>query len=92
MASGDGSPQRREDDLFLKGSPKGFRPGGAESTLLEPGAMIQIPPQIQIWMMVEAVDFRRGIDGLPRVCRGLGSGLAILRGLRSGLAILHFLN
>ena len=31
--------------------------------------MIQIPPQIQIWMMVEAVDFRRGIDGLARVCR-----------------------
>ncbi len=31
--------------------------------------MIQITPQIQIWMMVEAVDFRRGIDGLARVCR-----------------------
>ena len=26
--------------------------------------MIQIPPQVRIWMMVEAVDFRRGIDGL----------------------------
>ena len=31
--------------------------------------MIQITPQIRIWMMVEAVDFRRGIDGLARVCR-----------------------
>ena len=31
--------------------------------------MIQIMPQIQIWMMVEAVDFRRGIDGLARACR-----------------------
>jgi transposase len=31
--------------------------------------MIQIPPQIRIWVMVEAVDFRQGIDGLARVCR-----------------------
>lgn len=31
--------------------------------------MIQITPQVRIWMMVEAVDFRRGIDGLARVCR-----------------------
>jgi transposase len=31
--------------------------------------MIQITPQMQIWMMVEAVDFRRGIDGLARACR-----------------------
>jgi len=26
--------------------------------------MIQIAPQMQIWLAVEAVDFRRGIDGL----------------------------
>jgi len=31
--------------------------------------MIQITPQMQIWLAVEAVDFRRGIDGLGRVCR-----------------------
>ena len=31
--------------------------------------MIQITPQMEIWMAVEAVDFRRGIDGLSRVCR-----------------------
>lgn len=31
--------------------------------------MIQVIPQMQIWMAVEAVDFRRGIDGLARVCR-----------------------
>jgi transposase len=31
--------------------------------------MIQITPQIRIWVMIEAVDFRRGIDGLARVCR-----------------------
>jgi transposase len=31
--------------------------------------MIQVTPQMEIWMAVEAVDFRRGIDGLSRVCR-----------------------
>lgn len=31
--------------------------------------MIQIAPQMEIWLAVEAVDFRRGIDGLARVCR-----------------------
>lgn len=31
--------------------------------------MIQVTPQMQIWMAVEAVDFRRGIDGLAKVCR-----------------------
>ena len=31
--------------------------------------MIQIIPQMRIWMAVEAVDFRRGIDGLAGVCR-----------------------
>ena len=31
--------------------------------------MIQITPQMEIWLAVEAVDFRRSIDGLARVCR-----------------------
>ncbi len=31
--------------------------------------MIQVTPQMEIWMAVEAVDFRRGIDGLARVCQ-----------------------
>ena len=31
--------------------------------------MIQITPQMRIWLAVEAADFRRGIDGLARVCR-----------------------
>ena len=31
--------------------------------------MIQVIPQMRIWMAVEAVDFRRGIDGLGRVCQ-----------------------
>ena len=31
--------------------------------------MIQVTSQMEIWMAVEAVDFRRGIDGLARLCR-----------------------
>ncbi len=31
--------------------------------------MIQVMPQIRILLAVESVDFRRGIDGLGRVCR-----------------------
>jgi transposase len=31
--------------------------------------MIQITPQMKILLAVEAVDFRRGIDGLARQCR-----------------------
>ena len=36
--------------------------------------MIQITPQMRILVAVEAVDFRKGIDGLARVCR---EGLAV---------------
>ena len=31
--------------------------------------MIQITPQMRIWLAVEPVDFRRGIDGLAALCR-----------------------
>jgi transposase len=31
--------------------------------------MIQITPQMRILLAVEAVDFRKGIDGLARTCR-----------------------
>ena len=31
--------------------------------------MIQITPQMRILLAVEPVDFRRGIDGLSRLCR-----------------------
>ena len=31
--------------------------------------MIQIVPQMRILVAVEAVDFRKGIDGLARVCQ-----------------------
>jgi len=31
--------------------------------------MIQVTPQMRVLVAVEAVDFRRGIDGLAQVCR-----------------------
>ncbi len=31
--------------------------------------MIQITPQMRVLVAIEPVDFRRGIDGLARVCR-----------------------
>lgn len=31
--------------------------------------MIQLTPQMRIWVAVEPVDFRRGIDGLAALCR-----------------------
>ena len=31
--------------------------------------MIQITPQMRILLSVKAVDFRKGIDGLARICR-----------------------
>ena len=31
--------------------------------------MIQITPQMRVLVAVEPADFRRGIDGLARVCR-----------------------
>lgn len=31
--------------------------------------MIQVTPQMRIWLAVEPVDFRKGIDGLAQVCR-----------------------
>lgn len=31
--------------------------------------MIQLTPHMRLWVAVEPVDFRRGIDGLARACR-----------------------
>ena len=33
--------------------------------------MIQITPQMRIFVVVEATDFRKGIDGLCRICRSV---------------------
>ena len=35
--------------------------------------MIQITPQMRIWLAVEPVDFRKGIDGLAQLCRQTAS-------------------
>jgi hypothetical protein len=32
-------------------------------------AVIQLTPQMRILLAVEPVDFRKGIDGLARLCR-----------------------
>lgn len=31
--------------------------------------MIQLTPQMRIWLAVEPVEFRKGIEGLAQVCR-----------------------
>ena len=33
--------------------------------------MIQITPQMRVLVAIDPVDFRRGIDGLSQLCRGL---------------------
>jgi transposase len=32
--------------------------------------MIQVAPQMRIFLAVEPADFRKGIDGLAQICRG----------------------
>ena len=50
--------------------------------------MIQITPQMRILVAVAAVDFRKGIDGLARVCREVlaadpfGGGVFVFRSRR----------
>jgi transposase len=39
--------------------------------VLEQGEMIQVTPQMRILLAVEPVDFRKGIDGLARICRNI---------------------
>ena len=54
--------------------------------------MIQITPQMRVLVAVEPVDFRRGIDGIGRVCRDLlsvdpFSGAAYVFRNRRGTAV-----
>jgi transposase len=50
--------------------------------------MIQIAPQMRIFVAVEAVDFRKGIDGLVGLCKGalqmdpFSGGLFVFRNRR----------
>ena len=45
------------------------RPRDADAGGVGPRPMIQLTPQMRILVGVEAVDFRKGIDGLARACR-----------------------
>ncbi|MHB1773985.1 MAG: IS66 family insertion sequence element accessory protein TnpB [Acidimicrobiales bacterium] len=54
--------------------------------------MIQITPQMRVLVAIEAVDGRRGIDGLGQVCRSVllanpGDGTLFVFRTRSGKAI-----
>ena len=54
--------------------------------------MIQVTPQMRIFLAVEPADFRKGIDGLARVCREVlhrdpFSGWVFVFRSRSGKAI-----
>jgi transposase len=51
-------------------SPGEYGSAGPEPELLECGVMIQLTAQTRILIAQEAVDFRKGIDGLARVCQG----------------------
>lgn len=51
--------------------------------------MIQITPQMRVLVAIEAVDGRRGIDGLGQVCRSVlsanpGDGTLFVFRTRSG--------
>jgi transposase len=43
--------------------------GGAGKSVFGVGSMIAITPQMRILIAVEPADFRKGIDGLARLCR-----------------------
>ena len=54
--------------------------------------MIQVTPQMRVLVAVEPVDFRRGIDGMARVCREMlsadpFSGTAYVFRNRRGTAV-----
>ena len=50
--------------------------------------MIQITPQMRIVVAVEAVDFRKGIDGLARLCRD-GFAATTVRSLHWRIAVMN---
>jgi transposase len=68
MRRGIGECARQEDaDPSARSGGAGY--GVVEPDLLEFAIVIQIAPQMRILVAVEAIDLRRGIDGLARVCK-----------------------
>ena len=68
MRGGIGECARQEDadsSAWSWGAGRGL----VEPHLLEFASVIQIAPQMRILVAVEAIDLRRGIDGLARVCK-----------------------
>ena len=60
--------------------------------------MIQIAPQMRIFLLVEAVDFRKGIDGLSALCRRIhqadpfsGYVFVFINRRRTAIRILRYL-
>ena len=47
----------------------GVVPGNVESGVVGVGVLIQITPQLRILVAIDAVDGRKGIDSLSRLCR-----------------------
>ena len=62
--------------------PPGDRPAGPRGPqphALARCAMIQVTPQLRILVAVDPTDFRKGIDGLARVCQDGARGRPLLR-------------
>ena len=56
------------DDAPATARQRAGRPAGPVPSVLE-HMMIQITPHMRIWLAVEPIDFRAGIDGLAAACR-----------------------
>jgi transposase len=68
MRGGTGEHARKEDADTAAWSGGAGR-GGVVPDLLGIAIVIQIAPQMRILVAIEAVDLRRGIDGLARICK-----------------------
>jgi transposase len=68
MCSGGGGGQWSKDEGADKEC-QWFYSRGISESLFGDDAVIQITPQMRILVAVEAVDFRKGIDGLVGLCR-----------------------
>jgi len=68
MRGGSGIPGREADEASFSGQ-TGHGRRCMEPCFLEAVVMIQVTPQMRILPAVEPTDFRKGTDGLARICR-----------------------